>query len=175
MFKIIKIEKRPESDSSAIFQPNKHGFDDGILWQTFTNNKYESLIGSKMMLGSFAPRDDQIKQEPAMSCQGFFSSKSRINKKNEISKIQIIDSWRVFKYNFIFSEIADRLYSQEKLSSKTKDGAFDGVYSLNDRKGGAIQTECKIRMGSSANRPSPIGWTLIQKRYDGSVDFNKVI
>ena len=25
------------------------------------------------MLGSFAPRDDQIKQEPAMSCQGFFN------------------------------------------------------------------------------------------------------
>lgn len=127
-------------DSSAIFQPNKHGFDDGILWQTFTNNKYESLIGSKMMLGSFAQQDHGvIKQDPAMSCQ----------------------------------EIADRLYSQGKLSSKTKDGAFDGVYSLNDRKGGAIQTECKIRMGSSANRPSPIGWTLIQKRYDGSVDFNK--
>ena len=81
----------------------------------------------------------------------------------------------MLKYNFIFSEIADRLYSQGKLSSKTKDGAFDGVYSINDRKGSAIQTECKIRMGSSANRPSPIGWTLIQKRYDGSVDFNKVI
>jgi hypothetical protein len=33
------------------YHESEAGFDDGIIWQTWTNNKYESLIGTRMMVG----------------------------------------------------------------------------------------------------------------------------
>ncbi|CAG5100497.1 Oidioi.mRNA.OKI2018_I69.XSR.g17026.t1.cds [Oikopleura dioica] len=38
--------------STALYRPkNDQSFDDGILWMTWTQNKFESLTGSKMSLG----------------------------------------------------------------------------------------------------------------------------
>ena len=44
------------------------GFDDGILWQTWTNNKFESLIGSRMMIGP-KPVADSKKDYTGTDCQ----------------------------------------------------------------------------------------------------------
>lgn len=126
--------------SSAIFSANVHGFDDGILWQTWTNNKYESLVGSKMMVSNHY-QQDQIKEEepdpqPANTCH----------------------------------EVAVNLFKSGKLSANTNSGSLDGVYALKGLNDGDIKdVQCKIMLCGN----DPVGWTLIQKRYDGSVDFNK--
>ena len=41
--------------SNHIYVPSKYGYDDGILWQTWTQNKFESLTATKMMLGPGKP------------------------------------------------------------------------------------------------------------------------
>ena len=124
--------------SSAIFSPNQHGFDDGILWQTWTNNKYESLIGSKMMLSNMETQDGTKNEPgflPADSCQA----------------------------------VAEQLLDAGKLTPNTKPGTLDGVYEIKELGGGTKAVDCKIMMCQN----SPAGWTLMQKRFDGSVDFNQ--
>ena len=106
-------------DSSALFTKDEiDEFDDGILWQSWTNNKFESLIGSRMMLSSNEP----INSRPSES-------------EDHLAYPQSCD------------HLAQVLFSNGKLRFRTN-GALDGAYELDPfERGTPITTECKFIVG----------------------------
>lgn len=58
----------------------------------------------------------------------------------------------------------------KKLTAETPAGKFNDLYQiLPEGLTIAKYTECEIEMCSG----EPVGWTMVQKRYDGSVNFNQ--
>merc|ERR1719333_584027 len=67
-------------------------------------------------------------------------------------------------------EIAEKLAKMGRLTSSTPAGMLDDIFRvMPDGTSVPKYTECKIQMCKN----SPVGWTMVQKRYDGSIDFNQ--
>ncbi|CBY39359.1 unnamed protein product [Oikopleura dioica] len=122
--------------SSAFKAKNDASFDDGILWMTWTQNKFESLTGTTMMLGGIDINKNPLDSPTLDNCQAH----------------------------------ADSLFLKEKLNEQNAED-FNGVYKIWADRYRRIskEVECKFYV----KLDTPCGLTLIQKRKDGSEDFNR--
>ncbi|CBY07773.1 unnamed protein product [Oikopleura dioica] len=122
--------------SSAFKAKNDASFDDGILWMTWTQNKFESLTGTTMMLGGIDINKAPLDSPTLDNCQAH----------------------------------ADSLFLKEKLNEQNAED-FNGVYKIWADRYRRIskEVECKFYV----KLDTPCGLTLIQKRKDGSEDFNR--
>jgi len=66
-------------------------------------------------------------------------------------------------------EVAVELHNSGQFTTSTKDGSLDGLYRINGATHNIVNVQCKFSFCGG----QPTGWTLIQNRYDGSVDFNR--